>query len=61
MMGCGKCRRVCGILMLVLGVLMLLQNLNIWNFWGIQWYTGLLLIFGFGSTMMVSCKDCMAK
>ncbi len=59
-MGCAKCRMFSGALLLVLGLLMLLQNIGTWDFWGIQWYTGVLIIFGFGSVMMTKCKDCMA-
>lgn len=60
MMGCQKCHVVCGVLLLALGLLMLLQNLGIWNFWNIQWYTGVLIIFGVGSIAMTRCKDCRA-
>lgn len=60
MMGCKKCHAVCGWLLLALGVLMLLQDVGIWDFWNISWYTGVLVIFGFGSIAMTKCKDCMA-
>jgi hypothetical protein len=32
--------------LVVFGVLFLLQNLGVWNFWNIQWYTTLFLLFG---------------
>ncbi|PIN80466.1 hypothetical protein COV13_03510 [Candidatus Woesearchaeota archaeon CG10_big_fil_rev_8_21_14_0_10_32_9] len=35
-----------GIVLLVFGVLFLLQNLNVWNIWGIQWYTVAFVLLG---------------
>lgn len=60
MMGCKKCQGICGWLMLIAGVLFLLQNLNIWNFWNIQWYTVLFILLGVGGIAMRSCPDCQA-
>jgi hypothetical protein len=44
----GKC---CGhkwvaIVVLVVGILFLLRDLNVWNFFNIQWFTVLFVLFG---------------
>lgn len=37
----------CSIIALIAGLLFLLQDLGIWNFWNISWYTvGFLLLGG---------------
>jgi len=41
---------------LVAGVLFLLQDLAIWNFWGINWYTVAFLMIGLGSLCAMSKK-----
>ncbi len=60
MMGCKKCQGVCAFVLLLLGVLFLLRDLGIWNFWNIQWYTALLLWLGLASFGMRTCADCQA-
>lgn len=60
MMGCRNCQKICGIGLLVFGVLFLLRDLNVWGFWNIQWWTVLLIWFGIGSVMMSKCPDCQA-
>ncbi len=52
---CG-CKKVLGILLVVFGILFLLQNLNVWAFWGIQWYTVAFVLIGV--KMMCKCKEC---
>jgi hypothetical protein len=59
-MMCGKCKKCAGILMLIFGLLFLLQNLRVWTFWGIQWYTVLFIIAGFGMIGRSCCKECNA-
>ncbi len=60
MMGCRKCRTLCGFLMLVFGAIFLLKDLGQWDFWGINWWTVLFLLWGIGSLGMASCPDCQA-
>jgi hypothetical protein len=56
--GCTKCQKICGILMLLVGIAFLLQNLNIWNFWNLNWWTVLFLLMGVGGIASANCKDC---
>ncbi len=55
---CKKCMIICGGLFLALGVLFLLKDLNIWNFWNIQWYTAILIVVGVGHIASGKCPDC---
>ena len=57
-MMCGKCFKCGGLLFLIVGILLLLQNLNVWNFWGIQWYSAFFIIIGLGSLFSGCCKEC---
>jgi uncharacterized membrane protein len=50
--------QVCGWLFLIFGVILLLQNLNVWNFWNIQWYTVLFVLMGVGGIASAGCKAC---
>jgi len=59
-MGCIKCRKVCGIGLLVLGLAFLARDLGYWDFWGISWWTALLIWFGIGSMAMSKCAECVA-
>lgn len=59
-LGCKKCRTLCGILLLVLGVLFLSVDLGFWDFWNIQWWTVLFILWGVGALGQVSCKECTA-
>jgi len=38
----------CSFVALIVGVLFLLQDLGIWNFWNISWYTVGFLLIGAG-------------
>ena len=60
MSGCKKCTMMCGWSLLVFGVLFLLRDLGYYNFWNVQWYTVLFLLWGVGSVAMTKCPDCMA-
>ena len=60
MCGCKKCSMMCGVLVLVAGVLYLLTDLGYVNWWKLQWYTVLFLLWGVGSVAMTKCPDCMA-
>ncbi len=58
MNSCEKCGKVLGILLLVLGVLFLLRDINVWNFWNIQWWTALFILAGVVYLATGSCGDC---
>lgn len=49
-----------GISFLVLGVLFLLQDLEVWNFWGISWYSALFVVVGIAHLGSSKCPDCEA-
>jgi len=57
-MMCGKCGGIFAWLLLILGIVFLLVDLNVWSFWGIQWWTALLILFGAVHLGMSSCADC---
>jgi len=54
---CNKCLGMTGILLLVFGILFLLRDLGVWNFWNIQWWTVLLIVGGFSIMAHSGCKD----
>lgn len=58
--GCGKCRTVCAVLLLAFGILFLLQDIGVWDFWGLSWYTVLFLLWGIGGIGQSKCADCQA-
>jgi len=60
MMGCKKCQGICGAGFLVAGILFLLQDMQVWNFWNISWYTFLFIWLGIGGLAMKSCPECQA-
>ena len=60
MMGCKKCMKLGGLLLLILGLVFLLRDLAIWNFWNIQWWTAAFLLAGLCKLGMSSCPDCQA-
>ena len=60
MSGCKKCMGVCGGLFVLFGLLFLLQDLDVWNFWNLSWYTVLFLLMGVGGLAQRTCPDCMA-
>jgi hypothetical protein len=50
----GNLCKACSFIALVVGVCFLLQDLAIWNFWGLSWYTiGFLMV---GATFLFSFK-----
>ncbi|HLD05489.1 MAG TPA: hypothetical protein VJG90_07250 [Candidatus Nanoarchaeia archaeon] len=57
-MMCNKCMGFCGWLTLIIGVLFLLRDFNVWNFWNIQWWTVMFIFMGLCHLGMRSCPDC---
>jgi|TARA_Y100000031_G_C8198337_1_gene374905 membrane-bound ClpP family serine protease len=55
---CPKCTKVSAILLLALGVLFLLVDLAVWDFWNIQWWTAAFLLVGVVKLAHTSCPDC---
>jgi len=56
---CKKCMLFKGLLLLVLGVLFLLRDLNVWNFWNIQWWTVAFLLMGLTLFVVNKCPKCV--
>ncbi len=59
-LGCKKCRTIGGLVLLALGALFLLVDFGFWDFWNVQWWTALFIVWGIGALGQVSCKDCCA-
>lgn len=57
---CNKCSKGVGIVLLIAGLIFLLQNLAVWDFWGIQWYTVAFVLLGVSYLGCSSCTDCQA-
>lgn len=57
-MTCSGCGRMGGIALIVFGIIYLLVDLGVWNFWGISWWTMAFLLIGIGSIGCASCADC---
>jgi hypothetical protein len=55
---CDKCMKMGGLLFLILGILFLLQDLAIWDFWNISWYTALFLLAAVMGFATASCPAC---
>ena len=60
MVGCNNCLKVSGAIFVVLGVLFLLRDLAIWEFWNISWWTALFIVVGVGSFASSKCPECTA-
>ena len=62
MMGpmCNKCHMIGGLLLLIIGVLFLLQDLKVWDFWGLSWYSAFFILMGVVGLASSGCKDCKA-
>ncbi|MBS3102595.1 hypothetical protein J4458_04040 [Candidatus Woesearchaeota archaeon] len=57
---CKKCTSMCGVLLLALGVVFLLRDVGIWDFWNIQGWTALFLLVGVAALGSSKCPDCQA-
>jgi len=60
MHGCKKCMKIGGIIFLVLGLLFLLVDIGVWNFFSIQWWTVIFILMGLMTLGQNSCPDCQA-
>lgn len=56
--GCEKCRGFTAGALVVVGLLFLLVDLAVWDFWGIQWWTAIFLVFGLLGLSKSKCPDC---
>jgi len=55
---CGKCKKLFGLLILLLGVAFLLVDLGKWTFWNINWWTVVFLFMGLKVFCICSCPEC---
>lgn len=55
---CLKCKKISGGLLLLSGIGFLLQDLAIWNFFGLNWFTVAFIVFGVVKLASAHCKDC---
>lgn len=55
---CVKCTKLCGILILLVGVGYALVDWGFWNFWNLQWYSIAYLILGLAMLGWAVCVDC---
>ena len=52
-----RCGKAMALVVLVIGVLFLLRDLNVWNFWNLQWWTVGFLLAGIGCLTMGCCPE----
>lgn len=58
---CHKCGKISASLFLLLGIAYLIADLSTsWDFWGISWWTAVLLVVGVTHFAMSHCKDCQS-
>ncbi|MFC1723807.1 hypothetical protein ACFL0V_06720 [Nanoarchaeota archaeon] len=57
-MCCTKCGKGMAAVLLLLGILFILRDLGVWNFFNIQWWTALFLVAGFAMLGMHCCPEC---
>lgn len=55
---CRTCGSISGMMLLVLGFLYLLVDLGVWDFWGVSWWTAILLILGLSLVASGKCHEC---
>lgn len=58
---CDKCCKMMALLTLVLGVLFLLQDLAVWAFWNLNWYTVAFLLMGLCGLCSSCCPTCKTE
>ena len=52
--GCMPCATWWGVIVLVVGILFLLRDLEVWDFWNIQWWTAAFMLMGIWTIWMLS-------
>lgn len=52
------CKKIGGTLIFAAGVLFLLQDFKVWDFWGLNWWTVAFLIIGVVKMVKCCCKEC---
>jgi hypothetical protein len=58
---CEKCGKMMALIVLILGVVYLLVDLNIWSFWGIKWWTAVFILAGLGMFCSGGCPMCLEE
>ncbi|MBI4143712.1 hypothetical protein HY486_00495 [Candidatus Woesearchaeota archaeon] len=58
---CNKCGKIATVLVLLLGLALLLRDLGVWDFWNIQWYTGLIILWGIACIGKSGCPECQKR
>jgi len=61
-MVCERCQcphhYLAALVVLAVGILFLLKDLNVWNFWGINGWAALFMLVGLGFLLKRTCKCC---
>ena len=57
---CDKCMKMSAIILLVLGIVFILQDTGVWDFWNLSWYTVVFLFAGICIFCTGSCPECKA-
>ncbi|MFC2136255.1 hypothetical protein ACFLTH_16685 [Bacteroidota bacterium] len=57
-MCCSKCKIITGVLLFLLGIVLLLKDLAIWDFWGVSWWTAIIVIAGIVTCCSGFCPMC---
>ena len=50
--------KVSALVLLVVGILFLLRDFNVWDFWNIQWWSALFVLLGLGKLCKRACSCC---
>lgn len=56
---CTKCCKMCGGILLVLGLAFLFVDLGKWDFWGLSWWTVAFLLMGLCKFAKSGCPECI--
>ena len=55
---CNKCKHVAGGLVVLLAVAFVLKDLQVWNFWGINWWSAGLVWLSLVMVVSHVCPEC---